>query len=47
MDEFNPIEHNFMTTFLTIIGVLLVVNFLLLRFSCNNETMEAEEAEEE
>lgn len=35
-----------MTTFLIILGALLVTNYLLLQFSCNDAT-EAEAPEEE
>jgi len=34
-----------MTTFLIVLGALLVANFLLLQFSCNDATEEAPEEE--
>lgn len=35
-----------MTAIFIIIGILVVVNFLLLQFSCNDETVESEEGEQ-
>ncbi len=36
-----------MTTFLIILGALLVTNFLLLQFSCNDANADTEVPEEE
>lgn len=36
-----------MTTFLIILGALLVTNILLLQFSCNDVTADSEVPEEE
>lgn len=36
-----------MTTFLIVLGVLLVTNFLLLQFSCNQDSNEQEVPKDE
>jgi len=41
------IKSSIMTTFLIILGALLVTNFLLLQFSCNDANADTEVPEEE